>query len=558
MTSMNKFSGVHVALALFGAVNLFDAAMAFGGHAVDLPRTSFMLYSIWILVRNTIAYTLLMSAPAVAFGKWSRIPMIAIFCYVVGIEAATRYSGKVFHANLSEIWLPLLENSSLHEIVEFLRMSATASAVAGTVLVMLAMILGSLLLWRAHYPRPSLYSSMIGISFCIPFLLANCLLIGFQNGNWRFGVNQMKYTQFVFGTIQSMREMQGINQACDRPDLPDSLWTGVDAAEMPDGVFVLGESSTRNNWHLYGYPRQTTPRMDALYRSGEVVKFNDVVGTQPATAEALALLLTDVTFDDRSHGNWTLAEAYRRAGYRCILISNQYSWGDTTSTLYKIFNGCEKRTSPRIEFGEDGYDGKLVDILVEELRSGDGRPTIAFLHLSGIHYPVRPELVHPPEDAHFNDSVDAEFMAGFPPGVRDRLNRYDDGILYEDKVLGMIVDVLRQRDRPSFLFFISDHGESPRANTWRSYIDEDIYELPAIVWMSPRYKSSFVDTAGRFENASSKRMQPDEMTYGLLELGFVRGVPTTAGRTSFLEDGFMGRYPRFVNKGRQVYSKDIR
>ena len=553
---MKRPNGIYVALALFGVINLLDALAHFGGDSVDLPPIPFFLFSAWVLLRNTIGYTLLLAAPTLLLGKHSRILLSAVFCYVLGIEAAMRYSENVFHADLSSIWLSLVENTSVHEIGEFLRMSATGMAIAGTVFLILSMTSGVLLIRYSQYPKPSKRSFVFGTMFCVPFLLANCLLIGFQSGNWKFGINQMHYTKFVFGTIRAITEMHGINQACDNRGLPQNLKVGIDAADMPDGVFVLGESSTRNNWHLYGYPRQTTPRMDSLYRCGEVVKFNDVVGTQPATVDALALLLTDVSFTDKARGNWTLAEAYRRAGYRCILISNQYSWGDTTSTLYKIFNGCEKRTSPRIEFGENGYDEKLAVILDKELQSGDGRPTIAFLHLAGIHYPVRPEHVHPPEDTHFSDNIDEEFMRQFSSSTRDRLNRYDDGILYEDKVLGMIVDILRRRPRPSFMFFISDHGESPRAETWRSYVDNDIYELPALLWMSPSYSSHFPQMAKRVAKASSKRMQSDEMTHGLLELGFIQDMPIQSDNMSFLSEEFIGRSPRFINKGRSIYSKE--
>ena len=553
---MRRFNGLYVVLALFGIVNLFDALACFGGHAVDLPQPQFFLYSAWVFVRNVVGYTLIMAAPVSLLGKHSRFLTIGMFCYVVVIEAATRYSAKVFHADLSGIWLQLLENSSIAEVVEFLKMSATGIAVAVTVALALTMVAGVVLIWRAHYPKMSSRSFAIGIAFCVPFFVANCLLIGCQY-NWKFGINQMRYTQFISETIRSIMEMRGINQACTRPILPDKLQVSVNEENMPDGVFVLGESSTRNNWHLYGYMRQTTPRMDALCERGECDKFEDVVGTQPETVGALALLLTDVSFDDKSHGNWTLAEVYRRAGYRCVLISNQYSWGDTTSTLYRIFNGCEKRTSPRIEFGRDGYDEELVPILERELVNGDSRPTIVFLHLAGIHYPVRPEVVHPQKDAHCDDTVDEEFMKQFSSHVRDRLNRYDDGILYEDKVLGMVVDVLRRRDRPSFMFFISDHGESPRSDTWRSYADEDVYELPALLWISPSYSSRFPELAGRMVNAGSRRMQSDEMTYGLLELGFIRGVPMKSSNMSFFSDGFEGRSPRFINKGRARYSRDV-
>ena len=554
---MKRFDGAKTALILFGAINLLDAISAFGGHAVDLPPWKFWLYSCWVLIRNTVGYTMLMTAPVYFMGGMSRFLLIPLFGFALLTECATSYAANVFHADLSDAWIQLIENTSLAEIAGFLKMSATLPAVAGVCAFMLVLGGGSMLLWRARYPQASMRSTAKGIAFSAPFLLANCLLIELQCGNWRFGVNQMKYTEFVYKSIKSIADMRGIRLACNQPALPEKLDVEAAAEDMPDGVFVIGESSTRNNWHLYGYQRQTTPRMDALYSAGELVRFDDVAGTQPATAEALSLLLTDVSFDNNRDGNWTLAEAYRRAGYRCILISNQYTWGDTTSTLYALFNGCEKRTSPQIEFGKSGYDEKLVEILENELGKGDARPTIAFVHLSGIHYPVTPERIHPPEDAYFTDKESEEYMRRFAPKTRDRLNRYDDGILYEDKVLDKIVNVLRKRKRPAFMFFVSDHGESPRAETWRSYTDCDVYEVPAVLWMSAKYRSKFCHIAERFGAAAAKRMQQDEMTHGLLELGLIRGVPEKTGK-SFLKDDFKGRFPRYINKGKMCYPRDGR
>ena len=554
---MKKLNGVYVAMALFGVVNLVDAISVFGGHDVDLPKFQFWVYSVWVLVRNTVGYTLLMSAPALFFGKKARVLLVAIFGYVLLIEVATFYAGSVFHANLASVSVQLLENSSVDEIVEFVKMSATLGVLLGVAAIVAVLYAGSIFLWNARYPEVSRRSFCFGGLLCAPFFLANCLLIHLQYGNWHFGVNQMKYVNFVLGTITSIREGRGIMRACDRPTLPEKLEVEASESDMPDGVFVLGESSTRNNWHLYGYPRPTTPKIDALYATGEVIKFDDVVGTQPDTVGALSLLLTDVTYDSKMDGNWTLAEAYRRAGYRCVLISNQYVWGDTASTLYKIYNGCEERTSPLIEFGKSAYDEKLVDIMEKKMQAGDGRPTIVFLHLSGIHYPVKPERVHPAADAYFSDSVCEAYMEKFSPKVRDRLNRYDDGILYEDKVLGMIIDTLKKRERPTFMFFVSDHGESPRADTWRSYVDVDVYEVPAVLYLSESYRAIFPNVAAKFEAASSVRIQQDEMSYGLLELGLIRGVPETSGRKSFIESDFQGRYPRLINKGKMVYPKDV-
>ena len=553
---MRRFKGIYVALALFGAIHLVDASFRFGIDKVFLPPFQTFLFSLWIFVRNVVGFTLLMSAPVLILGKYSRILLIPAYCYFVAIEAVARYSEKMFNLELSTVWLQLLQNSSANEIAGFVSMSMTPCFMLGLIGLLMVVCGGSILLWRAQYPRRSKSSLLTGLAFCIPIFVTNFLLSGWQGADWKYALNQMMYTQFIHGTWLSVRETIGADMASRNANLPEKLYVGIAKDDMPDGVFVIGESSTRNNWHLYGYPRKTTPRMDALCEKGEVVKFDDVVGIYPLTIGALALLLTDMYVEDMRHGNWTLPEVYHRAGYRCILISNQFSWDGANSLMYKVFNGCEKRTSPRQEFGKDGYDGQLADILEKEMSSGDSRPTVAFLHLAGIHFPVEPARIHPSEDAYFTDAVDSGFMERFSAATRDRLNRYDDGILYEDKVLGMIIDVMRKRQRPSFMFFISDHGESPRAQIWRSCEDEDIYEIPALFWCSNEYREKFADTVKRLRNAARRRMQPDEMTYGLLELGFIKGIDPPPGRFSFLDENFSGRFPRLINKGKMQYSKD--
>ena len=104
-----------------------------------------------------------------------------------------------------------------------------------------------------------------------------------------------------------------------------------------------------------------------------------------------------------------------------------------------------------------------------------------FIHLAGMHYPVQEGI--PECEKHFTDDVEGECIKDMSVRDRDRNNRYDDAILYEDKVLGGLVDILRKRKRPSCLMFISDHGESPRAMGWRDYHNRDVYEVRKLQWL---------------------------------------------------------------------------
>ncbi len=58
-------------------------------------------------------------------------------------------------------------------------------------------------------------------------------------------------------------------------------------------VLVIGESTQRERMSLYGYPRETTPELDALHKTDpNLTVFNNVVASRPYTIEALQQALT--------------------------------------------------------------------------------------------------------------------------------------------------------------------------------------------------------------------------------------------------------------------------
>lgn len=453
----------------------------------------------------------------------------------------------VFKASLPSIWLALVMNSSPYIMLNFAKMMLTAKMCA-LLLLILAVVLGvAILFWRARYPMVCWRSFFVGVALASVFLLTNCLTM-----NWHFGLGQVRYTELPIGGYNWWLRQRGVIAACDKPDLPAKLSVSVSEKDMPNGVFIMGESATRKNWHLYGYNRRTTPALDALSVNNEIVYFDDVVGVHPETVGGHSLVMTDVNFDDEVVGHWTLAEAFRRAGYRCVQIAAPFVWGGDKSILNKLYKSCETRhILGALHSDRKVYDGDLVPYLEKELQD-DTRPTIFFLWFSGMHYPLRD--ANPEEDDYFTNEIDSEELVGLSDFDKDRRNRYDNGILYEDKVLGRIVDVLKSRSRrPAFLFFASDHGESPRSPQWRNYKDQETYEIPVFFWFSRGYRVAHQSLVEAVASARHKPLQPDELTKGLLSLGFVTGVPNVGSLDLFFDEGFKGRSHRKIDRGRGVY-----
>lgn len=550
---MKKLHGFFIAFSLILVVNLYDAISVFGMQTVDLPRLQFVLFSIWVLLRNSIGYALLIASPALFIGRFSRFLLIPIFAYILGVEVLSAYTAKVFHAQLSEIWLPLVLNTSFQEMVGFVKMVGSPICIIALASYFVIVFVSGMFLWKARYSKISYRSGLMGVIACVPFVITNCIFM-----NMKFGLTQMRYTDFFVSAARSYFQNRGFLAACKQPDLPEKLSVSCSKNQLPNGVIVIGESSTRANWHCYGYARHTTPRIDDLCEKGECILYTDVVGIHPDTVGALSWFLTDVMYDgDKSIGYWTMAEVFKRAGYRCVLITNQKAVNDNLSLLSNLFNGCDERISISTIFkGKEHFDEVLIPFIGRELVKKDGRPVMLFVHLSGIHFPVH--NANPKEDAHFVKGEESFYVKDFSDKMRDRVNRYDDGVLYEDKVLGLIVDVLKTRDEATFMFFISDHGESPFSEGWRSYVDENVYELPAFFWFSNSYRLRFPDMVEKVTAASKKALQPDEMTTGLFDLCFIDDSLNGHRRMSFTDKSFAGRKPRPICKGRMKYPKDLR
>lgn len=543
---MKRMSAFWLTVLLFGLINGYDVISRFGWVAVDRPPMQLFLINLWTSVRNVIGYTLAPSALVFLCGRKSRWLLVPAFAFMLGVEAASVFSQKIFHASLAGNWIALITNTSCHELLNFIIMSMNW-LVAFALIAFVLIVAGYAVAMKcASYPGAEWKNKLIGVGLVCPLLVTNVLLM-----NWHAGLGQTVWSAFVITSYGTWKNMQGVIRACDHPNLRDKLETSVPRELLPDVIIVIGESSSRNNWSLYGYPRQTTPRMEALCREGQNgIAFRDVVGIQPITVGAVGDLLTDTVYEDKQRGNWTLAEVYRRAGYRCVLISNQLIGEKDTSLLARLYNGCEKRICPRCRLPEaNKYDEYMLPFVKEELSTRDDRPLALFVHLTGMHFPVHD--VNPPADDFFNDNVDSKVLEGLSVRDRDRRNRYDNGIRYEDKVLGMIVDALTETKRASVLFYITDHGESPRSPEWRNYEDVDVYELPCVMWFSDTYVERFPDLFGKAKAASDRSLQPDQMTTGLVAIGLI--CRDESFDRSFLDDEFRCRSPRVINKGRCIY-----
>lgn len=111
--------------------------------------------------------------------------------------------------------------------------------------------------------------------------------------------------QFISGYYQYRQQLTSLNSLLNENDALPPLANFKDSSgDAPRTlVLVIGESTQRGRMSLYGYPRDTTPELDALHKSDPgLTVFNNVVTSRPYTIEILQQALT---FANEKHRTFT-------------------------------------------------------------------------------------------------------------------------------------------------------------------------------------------------------------------------------------------------------------
>lgn len=254
-------------------------------------------------------------------------------------------------------------------------------------------------------------------------------------------------------------------------------------------VLVITDSINRDNMGLYGYGRNTTPRLIAYQRqAGEnLLVLRNAWSVDASTLPALRNMFA-FGQPDASRPQHLLALA-RAAGYKVWWMSNHDDVAieqqhARLADVVDFVNRTPGRASASL-------DGELLDCVQEALEDTAERKFIV-VHLLGAHPHYR--LRYPAGENPFDDDIDrveTQMMeAGRAAWVRRFRQDYDAALLYHDFVVAETLQLTRSIGRTGGYrawMYLSDHGQevghvSDRAG--HSPHTESGYRIPALVWRS--------------------------------------------------------------------------
>ncbi|MGM5630703.1 phosphoethanolamine transferase [Apibacter raozihei] len=227
--------------------------------------------------------------------------------------------------------------------------------------------------------------------------------------------------------------------------LPEKI-TFLNSENSPEKIFmVIGESSWRSRYSLYGNSVQTTPFLDSLSTAGHNLKYYNAVSPSPITREALKIILSFSTpFQSQSFFNQkNIIELAKDAGYETVWISNQAKIGMFDSYIGFIASGADDSYFTEVRGDNKTKDDlQLIDILKE--KSTQGRKQFIVIHLMGSHmwYGDKSDEI---DKSKINGEWGFELL-------------YDRSIHHTDRVLREVFQIA-DKEKKYLMMYFPDHGE---------------------------------------------------------------------------------------------------
>ncbi|MCP1648887.1 phosphoethanolamine transferase CptA [Pseudomonas nitroreducens] len=305
---------------------------------------------------------------------------------------------------------------------------------------------------------------------------------------WQLVVGYVQYRQ----QLENMQKL--LQQNASLPPLQNLKDSSGDAPRTL--VLVLGESTTRQHMHLYGYGRDTTPNLDALAASGQgLTVFQNVVAPRPYTIEVMQQILTfgDEQNPDKFLTDPSLINLMKQAGYKTFWITNQQTMTKRNTMLTTFSQQTDEQAYLNNQRNQNAsqYDGVVLDPFEKALKDPAQKKFIV-VHLLGTHMDYR--YRYPDEFAYFKD------RQGAPSALSDdqveTYNFYDNAVRYNDFVVSSLIKRYSAANANGFMLYLSDHGEEVYSSgnhdrLGRNEMDptRPMYTIPFMVWTSPSWQA---------------------------------------------------------------------
>ena len=322
-----------------------------------------------------------------------------------------------------------------------------------------------------------------------------------------------------------------------------------------DIIVVIGESLTKHNMSLYGYEKNTTPNMD----KSDLIKFNDVISPHSHTEQSLSQVLT---LADISKGryfsefdSYSIIRMLKEAGYHTAWLSNQNEHGVWENKVASIGKQANKYLflKSNYKFVNKTFDHELLPH-ISSVFNNNNKNNAIFVHLYANHGSYGDRY---PSDFPMVEEWDSGKL-GVTDHTRSVIRKYDTSVKYVDMIIDKIFKIADNREKPTIVIFVPDHGENTFDRTAHGSDNHNYVhvEIPFIFYANEKYKQIYYNKIREIKNNINKPYSSVDLPYSIMDILGVSGIPKIKEKSIFSK--YLNIVERTTLSGRVNYDKKDR
>lgn len=280
-------------------------------------------------------------------------------------------------------------------------------------------------------------------------------------------------------------------------------------------VLIIGESARADHFGLSGYKRNTTPLMA---KEKNLIYYNDVTACYPLTRVAVPCMITRNTREKPNKLNETsFISIFKSLGLYTGWIGIQGTRTAIDTPYLDLANEADKVIFPALEIDFSAKNDSSLLPFIEQFYQGRTAASLLVLHSFGSHF-------------HYSDRYPQEFEQYKPAcpvktlqftmsncSHEEKLNSYDNSILYTDYFITKVIDQLRNKN--ALLIYSSDHGESLGENNrllHGTYNAGEQIAVQMVFWASDKYIKNYPDNYQKLKRLKSQAISHDNLFHSIL------------------------------------------
>ncbi|SFV33013.1 phosphoethanolamine transferase [Thermoflavifilum thermophilum] len=434
------------------------------------------------------------------------------------------YSIYLYNLNLNPELIRLVSQTSLREARELV-----SGYVLGYILVLIALtILYFVVVNNIRIKKISLTFALIVSILCAGLFWWKIFQLKKDfKVNSLYGILNQYYPVSIFSSI-----IQSIAIKRNSLDSTKNFHFSTYYLSRPPGrqvyVFIIGESSRYDHWHINGYARNTSPILDTMHN---LISFKNVFSGAYFTYLSVPQMITrskpgsmDKQFKEKS-----ILSIFKQMDFKTVWISNQdedYYTGSFTlhaqTADIHLFPDDKNVPDKR-----NRYDGKYLPIIDSILYSTKENIFLVF-HTLGSHwnyaerYPVNFDIFQPSGKKYNIQRPNS--------GLKQVIiNSYDNSVIYTDYIISSLIQMVDKLKSISFVCYLSDHGEDlfekdKNKLVFHLYPSFQTLHVPLFIWTSKTFDSLYSDKVKYLLRNKDSVISSSDIFYTLIGMSNIRFI----------------------------------